>query len=153
MQDLFQKLDYYNKLRYFNQNIYLNKWFRTRDSIGMLEGIEIRVPYCDTKLFQLANSKSYKNHENKKVLKQIAIKNNFRHVAKKIGFTIPIMSWLDKKTVQKLLLKTNFYKSKDYNFAKIEELFKLHFSKKINIDRTIWSLIAFETWKKYHFSY
>tara|TARA_B100001057_G_scaffold498310_1_gene604929 strand:+ start:3612 stop:5324 length:1713 start_codon:yes stop_codon:yes gene_type:complete len=145
-----KKLKKKDKIRFFNQNNYLEKYLYTRDAIGMLNSVEIRVPYCDTSLYRIVNKKFDASFQNKIILKKIAKENNFQDFKKKIGFTIPLRSWFTKNVIKKLISKTNLHKSKYINFENfISCINNKNFLEK-NI-RLIWSIIAFEIWVKNRF--
>ena len=138
-----------SKIRFFNQNIYLDRWLRCRDELGMLNGIEVRVPFCDTKIINFVNSLSGKSPliKDKYILKQNL--NNSLIKKKKIGFTIPFSSWLTKKNIFKILKKTNFLNLNLFNIKNFEKL--INNKKDIFKHRMlIWQIISFCVWEKQH---
>ena len=144
-----------NKFRYINQRIYLQKWLLSRDVIGMLNSIEVRVPYCDLSILKFANQISSKylfNKENKKIiLKEVGKKYLSQNIIdrKKIGFTIPIHEWLDKQAILFYFKKLKILNNKNYRQIKVKNLLQEHFNNKKNHIRLIWTIISFEMWNKY----
>ena len=137
------------KNRFFNQNIYLDKWLRARDELGMLNGVEVRVPYCDNNIINFTNSLQKKS----KLLKdKFFLRNQLNYPLNninKLGFTIPFFSWLAKKNILNILKKTNFYKLKMFNVKNIIMCLndrKLFFNNRL----LIWQIISFCVWEKFH---
>ena len=137
------------RTRFFNQNIYLDKWLRCRDELGMLNGIEVRVPFCDTKVINFANSIPNGSPliKDKYILKKNL--DDFIDKNKKLGFTIPFFSWITKKEIFKILKKTNFSKLKMFNTKNFESLIKnkrSFFKHRL----LIWQVLSFCVWEKLH---
>lgn len=138
-----------SKTRFFNQNIYLDRWLRCRDELGMLNGVEVRVPFCDTKVINFVNSISNRSSviKNKNILRQ-----NLHHSIiknKKIGFTIPFFSWITKKEILKILKKTNFFKLNIFNLKNFEKLINNRKSL-FKYRMLVWQIISFCVWEKQH---
>jgi asparagine synthase (glutamine-hydrolysing) len=141
------------KTRFYSQNIYLDKWLRTRDELGMANGIEIRVPFCDTKIIETTNSVSHRSSllKNKKILldssKLFNKKNKKKY--KKNGFPVPFSSFTSKELILKVLNKTNFSK---FEIFKKNEIYKILDNKKLFFKYRIfiWQLFSFCIWEKQH---
>ena len=149
----FNKLNAANKLRYLNQTIYLTKWLKSRDVIGMRYSKEIRVPYCNVPILEMLNEIKMDLLTKKILLKRLAKKylTKFNYDRKKLGFSIPIRSWLTKKQLNNFLKQINYDGIDYYDKPCISKIFKDHFSGKKNYIRFIWTLISFELWKKEFF--
>ena len=91
----------------------LNTCFIRQDKISMAHGLESRVPYVDTKLFEVVNSISYNQRYRKNItkntLKQIS-KNFFLkilYIERKMVLTYQFPNWLkDRNGFGKDLLIT-----------------------------------------------
>ena len=115
----------------------------------MLNGVEVRVPFCDTKVINFANSISNRSSviKNKNILRQ-----NLHHSIiknKKIGFTIPFFSWITKKEILKILKKTNFFKLNIFNIKNFEKLINSRKSL-FKYRMLVWQIISFCVWEKQH---
>ena len=147
------KLNTESKIRYINQKIYLTKFLFSRDKIGMKRSMEIRVPFCNKEILSEINKINSKHLLDKIILKQIAKKylkqSNFSR--KKIGFTIPIRSWMTKEIIERYLRQINFKCIKYYNHTFIKKILNEHYSGEVDHIRFIWNIISFELWAKHYF--
>ena len=142
-----------------NQKGFLDKWLQRQDRSGMFASVEIRVPYCNVKLFKKINSISFqKKTDNGKtskfLLKKIAEKYLDKKIIhrKKVGFSIPLEDWFrEKNGLGSLLiyLKDDIFKSRSfYNHKFINFLVENHLRKKGNYGRALWILINLEIWHR-----
>ena len=70
---------------------------------------------------------------------------------KKIGFQIPLGSWLRNNLntfLQEMLLSNRFKERGYFNYSIIEKLIDEHNSGKVNNAEKLWRLITFETWHR-----
>jgi len=142
-----------------NQKAFLDKWLQRQDRSGMFASVEIRVPYCNVKLFETINSISFKEKTNngktsKFLLKKISEKYLPKKIInrKKIGFSIPLEDWFrDKNGLGSLLsyLNDDIFKSRPfYNHKLITSLIDSHLKNKGNYGRILWVLINIEVWHR-----
>jgi asparagine synthase (glutamine-hydrolysing) len=103
----FNKLDPFNKASFLETNLYMqNQLLKDSDYMSMWHGVEVRVPFLDKDLMQLAysiNSDIKANAKQKKFLLVEAFKNIMPEEIwnrPKMGFTFPFQEWL--KGVEKL---------------------------------------------------
>ena len=126
------------------------------DRMSMMNSLEVRNPFLDTYVVDLASSiPSYlkiKNNENKYILKK-AFKNllpNEILEREKQGFDVPIKHWI--KNELRDLVNTNLINDiKQRNYFKSDYVKKIideHNSDRRDNSRRIWALLMFELWNK-----
>lgn len=149
------ELEPIEKALYFEMKTFLHGFFVVEDKVSMAHSIEVRVPFLDENLINLACSMpaEYKFSGKtgkillRKVMSQILPKNISEK--KKQGFSPPEGSWykdeslpyvkeilLDKKTLNRGYFNPNF----------IRVMISEHVSGKANHRLLIWSLLSFEWW-------
>lgn len=159
----------YQKVKTFDdvtkmQFVDLNMWLvgdilQKADKMSMANSIELRVPFLDVKLFDVARKiPTYfrVNRKNTKfALRCFAQKNLPKFVAqkKKLGFPVPIRVWLKQKPFYEQISKT-FTSEQSKNFFNTDELQKLlqnHAKNKHDESRKIWTIFSFLVWHKKFF--
>lgn len=126
------------------------------DRMGMLNSLEIRVPFCDHRVVELVSRISpllrWKGYELKYLLKKILSKYMPKEIVqqKKMGFMLPLAEWFTKGELKNKIEK--FIQDKEYeeyfNYQFIEKMWELHLSKKRCYHDQLWSLLVFDKWKK-----
>lgn len=159
----------YRKIKKFDdvtkmQFVDLNTWLvgdilQKADKMSMANSIELRVPFLDIEVFNLARTLPtyFKvNRKNTKfALRYFAQESLPEMVAqkKKLGFPVPIRVWLKKKAFYEPILKM-FTSEQSHNFFKVNELKKLlnnHIQNKYDESRKIWTVFSFLVWHKKFF--
>jgi asparagine synthase (glutamine-hydrolysing) len=111
-------LDTYNEehAAWFETNLYMqNQLLRDTDVMSMGHGLEVRVPFLDEDIQQLAQRISTEIRFNKKQPKKILIDSFSEILPKKIwdrpkmGFTFPLQEWMRRHTE---ISDENLYKGK-----------------------------------------
>lgn len=139
-------------------NHYLsNQLLMKVDKMSMLNNLEIRAPYLDSKLvdFVLNTSPSHRFRflQNKYILKRIAERYLPPAIVwrPKHGFSVPLESWF------RTSLQTPLYDSFDFLFKHHENLFdegmlntimQNHLNKRVNNSNKLWSLLLLSLWMK-----
>jgi asparagine synthase (glutamine-hydrolysing) len=127
------------------------------DKMGMAESVEIRVPYLDNELVELASKippeLKMKGITTKYLLKKVAEKYLPREIIyrQKTGFGAPIRTWMQEdKAFQKAVLnrlqRLVLNNAPIFNAQKIEELYQDTLHKKRDNSYTLLSLLAIESW-------
>ncbi len=127
------------------------------DKMGMAESVEIRVPYLDNELVELASKippeLKMKGITTKYLLKKVAEKYLPKEIIyrQKTGFGAPIRTWMQEdKAFQKAVLnrlqRLVLNNAPIFNAQKIEELYQDTLHKKRDNSYTLLSLLAIESW-------
>lgn len=127
------------------------------DRMSMAVSLEVRVPYLDTDLvelaFQMPDRLKVKHHHTKVLLKRLAARYVPRECVyrPKQGFSIPIKNWL--KTQLRPLLE-DYLDEKEVNAQGlfqsdvVARLKKEHLAGTANHSHVLWSLMVFHAWRK-----
>lgn len=140
------------------QNIDIHTWLRgdillKADKMTMAHSLELRVPFLDRKVFDMASTiatdQKIKNNTTKYVLRKAAEGIVPDHVVnrKKLGFPVPIRHWLKDEMYDWAvnLIQTS---GTDYLFNKQEamRLLQEHVDNKKDNSRKIWTILVFMIW-------
>lgn len=129
------------------------------DKMSMAHSLEVRVPFLDRVVFDVARTvpTKYKvNQENTKyAMRQAAHRYLPDMVAekKKLGFPVPIRIWL-KEDKYYHIVKDAFTSKAAQRFFKTEEIVKYlddHRAGKADNSRKIWTVFMFLVWHKQYF--
>ncbi|KIP20225.1 MULTISPECIES: asparagine synthase (glutamine-hydrolyzing) [Anoxybacillus] len=154
-----------NRMQYID----IHTWLRgdillKADKMTMAHSLELRVPFLDKKVFEvaakIAPEMKVKNKTTKYILRKAAegiVPDHVLH-RKKLGFPVPIRHWLKdeiydwaKRTIKES--ETDYLFHKDVLYRLLEE----HRQNKADHSRKIWTVLTFMVWhqvyveKKYHF--
>ncbi len=125
------------------------------DRMSMASSLELRVPFCDTKLLQFAFSIPPELK-----LKGMTLKYLFKETLRKTvppdvitrrkqGFMVPMPGWLNnelKPFALEMLSESNIKKRGYFNYPAVKELLDQHCGGKRNNSDLIWALIILEQW-------
>ncbi|WP_352399623.1 asparagine synthase (glutamine-hydrolyzing) [Anaerotignum sp.] len=129
------------------------------DKMSMAHSLEVRVPFLDRVVFDVARTvpTKYKvNQENTKyAMRQAAHRYLPDMVAekKKLGFPVPIRIWLKEEKYYNIV-KDAFTSKAASEFFKTEEILKYlddHREGKADNSRKIWTIYMFLVWHKQYF--
>ncbi|WP_028784574.1 asparagine synthase (glutamine-hydrolyzing) [Thalassobacillus devorans] len=140
------------------QNIDIHTWLKgdillKADKMTMAHSLELRVPFLDKKVFEVASKiaadQKIKANTTKYVLRKAAEGIVPDHVVnrKKLGFPVPIRHWLKEELYD--WAKGVIHNSQtDYIFKKSEvfRLLKEHVESKKDNSRKIWTILIFMIW-------
>ncbi|WEV64107.1 asparagine synthase (glutamine-hydrolyzing) [Bifidobacterium sp. ESL0732] len=129
------------------------------DKISMAHSLELRVPYLDRKVAELANtipsSKLLNSHDSKDIFRKAAARHLPKDWAKrpKLGFPVPIKSWLreEKYCAQVRSLFSEEWVGQFFEQDRILTLLQDNFDGKVDARRQIWNIFTFLTWYKLFF--
>ena len=125
------------------------------DRMSMATSLEVRSPFCDYKLVELAArlpaQHRLKNLTSKYVLKQIALQHLPKDIVmrKKVGFDSPIGQWLKvelKDFLLEFLSPENVARSGLLDPDAVTGLVTEHLAGRRDFSLLLWSLISLETW-------
>ncbi|WP_404451348.1 asparagine synthase (glutamine-hydrolyzing) [Virgibacillus necropolis] len=130
------------------------------DKMSMAHSIELRVPFLDRNVAEIAGKVPTKYRVNdldtKYAFRLAAARTLPRESAnrKKIGFPVPIRNWI---RIEKYYTKIKFYfmnsdAAKFFNQAQIMNLLNEHYEGKANNARKIWTVFMFLIWYEQYFS-
>lgn len=159
-RDFDNKLDTVNQMLLHDQRVLLPDSFLMKtDKIGMLSSMELRVPFLEYPIINLANSipsgMKLKGTETKYILKKALLKHKilpkdiiFR---KKQGFYVPLDEWIQKgvkKDFKNVLDKKFINEQGIFDYKEIERIFEKFEKAPLYYGNQIWSLVCFEKWIK-----
>jgi asparagine synthase (glutamine-hydrolysing) len=151
-----------NKLLYLEAHGFLpDHNLNYTDKMGMAEGVEIRVPLLDKKLFDFASNlpiqQKIKGTETKYILKK-ALEDRLPHdvlYRSKAGFGAPIRSWIfadaTSDMVNDLLFSTKTTARGLFNTEEVRKLFENTQKGVIDNAYTILSMMVIELWLRQFF--
>jgi len=146
-----------SRLMRVDQKTYLPDAMLTKiDRASMAVGLEARVPLLDHRLVeyavQLPDNLKYRNGSGKYILKKLLARyiplSLFNRP--KMGFGIPLDSWLRKELKPLLLDYLNAERIKKeglLNEKLIDKTIQEHLSGKINHQYRLWALLMWEMWR------
>lgn len=150
--------DYVSTMQYIDINTWLQgDILQKADKMSMSQSIELRVPFLDKEVLEVAKNLKLGqkiSKDNTKVLLREAFKDIVpKHMVqkKKLGFPTPIRVWL-KEELGEVVRKTineadvNNFINKDYAL----ELLDNHIENKEDNSRKIWTIFAFCMWHQIH---
>lgn len=155
-----KKFDDVTKMQFIDLNMWLvGDILQKADKMSMANSIELRVPFLDVNVFELARTIPTNlrvNRKNTKFALRCFARNKLpESVAqkKKLGFPVPIRVWLKQKNFYERVLRA-FKSDESRNFFKINELQKLlnnHIKNKRDESRKIWTIFSFLVWHRKFF--
>lgn len=158
--DKVQDKDDITKMQYLDMHMWLSGDILLKaDKMSMANSLEVRVPFLDKKVFEIASKVPTKfrvNKENTKYAMRLAAQRNLPSAVankKKLGFPVPIRVWL-KEDQYYSIVKSAFTSPTANKYFNTEILVKLlddHRAEKADNSRKIWTIFMFLTWHKVYF--
>lgn len=154
-------LDDVTKMQYIDINLWMiGDILLKADRMSMANSLELRVPFLDKEVWELARTiptkyKVTKDGRTKVAMRAAALKNMPEKVAsrKKLGFPVPTREWLKQEKYYNIV-KTEFESETAKKYFVTEELIKLlneHYQLKKDNSRKIWTVYIFLIWYKQFF--
>jgi asparagine synthase (glutamine-hydrolysing) len=148
--------DFYHELAYLYERMYMMDQILVKvDRASMWNSLEVRAPFLDTRVVDLANNLplqyKFKGFERKYVLKKLLegkLPDDIIYRKKK-GFGIPLAEWLrgDLKPLVSELLGNNFVSRQGiFNHDYIASVVEEHMSGKKDNRKQLWTLLVFQMW-------
>ena len=158
--DKVQDKDDITKMQYVDMNMWLTGDILLKaDKMSMANSLEVRVPFLDRKVFELASkipTKYRVNKENTKFAMRLAAKRNLPPAVankKKLGFPVPIRVWLKEDKYYNIVKEafTSETANKYFNTDMLVKLLDDHRADKMDNSRKVWTIFMFLTWHKVYF--
>lgn len=129
------------------------------DKMSMAHSLELRVPFLDKEVFEVARKiptkLKTKHYTTKYILRQASWKYLPRETAdkKKLGFPVPIRVWLKEEETYKEVKDTftGEAASKYFETDKLVGLLDAHRRGEADNSRKIWTVYAFLVWYRIFF--
>lgn len=148
------------KMQFLDLNMWLTGDILLKaDKMSMAHSLELRVPFLDKEVWNVASKLPLEHKINKETtkiaLRKAALRKLPKEVAsrRKLGFPVPIRVWLKEEKYYKTV-KEAFTSEVAKQFFVVEELVKLlddHFNSKKDNSRKIWTVYMFLVWHKQYF--
>lgn len=159
--DKVQDKDDITKMQYLDMHMWLaGDILLKADKMSMAHSLEVRVPFLDKKVFEVASkipTKYRVNKENTKYAMRLAAKRNLpQSVAnkKKLGFPVPIRVWLKEDKYYNIVKDafTSEVANKYFHTESLVALLDDHRAGKSDNSRKIWTVFMFLTWYDEYFT-
>lgn len=159
--DKVQDKDDITKMQYLDMHMWLaGDILLKADKMSMAHSLEVRVPFLDRKVFEVASkipTKYRVNKENTKYAMRLAAKRNLpQSVAnkKKLGFPVPIRVWLKEDKYYNIVKDafTSKVANKYFHTESLVALLDDHRAGKADNSRKIWTVFMFLTWYDEYFT-
>lgn len=155
-----KNLDPVTKMQYLDLNMWLvGDILLKADRMSMAHSLELRVPFLDRKIMELAQTIPLRyrvNEQNTKfAMRQAALRRMPKSVAdkKKLGFPVPTRVWLKEEPYYSIVKEA--FKSKTaeeyFHTEKLIRLLDQHRQGKKDNSRKIWTIYTFLVWHKQFF--
>jgi asparagine synthase (glutamine-hydrolysing) len=159
--DRAQGLDDVTKMQYLDINVWLaGDILLKADRMSMANSLELRVPFLDRRVFDVASRLPRRLKVNSQNTKYALRKAAMRHLPeftaqkKKLGFPVPIRVWLREEKYYNIV-KTAFTSKTAEQFFNTDflvELLDAHYNNKCDNSRKIWTVFAFLVWYDVYFN-
>ncbi len=160
-----KRRDLYHEVRKFpmaalavqDQRAYLRPWLVRADRMGMAASLELRVPFCNTKVLEKMNSLPFefklKNDVPKYPLKKIAQKyfSNDLVWRRKVGFGLPLGCWFRNQNglgeyFLEILLDNTTQARNIFDRKVLNKIILEHNRKSHDHSRLLWNILNLELW-------
>ncbi len=150
--------DFLNRVLYVDQKTYLpNELLRTTDSMSMAHSLEVRTPFLDYRLVEMAArmpaSLKLRKDTTKYVLRRLAERHLPAGAARqpKRGFSLPLRNWITPATeafVRDTLTSEGLRREGFFEPAEVGRLLDEHFSGRTDHAPWILALLSFQLWRE-----
>jgi len=157
-----EQLPFLEQIIAFEQSDYLtNDILVKSDRSSMAFGLEMRAPFLDLDVANLANSMALdvlaKDDVPKWPLKELLFRKVPRKIVDrpKMGFNLPIAEWLRGELyswANDILSSKSINQTGVFDTAAVEKLVAMHKSNSYDFSALIWRLIAFQNWQRKFFN-
>ncbi|MCQ2512454.1 MAG: asparagine synthase (glutamine-hydrolyzing) [Lachnospiraceae bacterium] len=155
-----QKLDDLTKMQYLDINLWMvGDILLKADRMSMANSLELRVPFLDRMVWEVARTIPSKLRVNRKNTKYTMRCSAERHLPietatkEKLGFPVPTRVWLrDEKYYE--LVKKEFQSTTAQEFFKTDKLVAWldeHYAGRADNSRKVWTVYVFLIWYKQYF--
>lgn len=156
-----EKLDEAGRMQYIDLLHWLpGDILQKADRMSMAHSLELRVPYLDRDVFQVAGCLPAKYKQKGQVSKYLFRRVAERHLKdaecqrRKLGFPVPLGSFLTSETGSKIIQETFSSPAAEKFFHRevLDELLRERGSRCGNVNRKIWAVYSFLIWYGIYFS-
>ncbi len=150
-----ENTDDVTKMQYIDTNFWLiGDILLKADKMSMANSLEVRVPFLDRKVFELARTLPTRfkvNDRNTKVAMRAAAHRHLPDLVaekKKLGFPVPIRIWLKEDKYYSIIKAafTSKAAEKFFNTSETVRLLDDHRSGKADNSRKVWTIYMFLVW-------
>ncbi|WMJ24373.1 asparagine synthase (glutamine-hydrolyzing) [Paludicola sp. MB14-C6] len=158
--DKVKNLDDITKMQYMDIHVWMVQEILLKaDKMSMAHSLELRVPFLDKEIFNVARTipVKYKVSEaNTKLAMRKAANREINPISanrKKMAFPLPLVEWLREDRYYNIVKKyfNNDTAKKYFNTDKVIELLEIHKAGKHNHARKIWAIFTFLIWHEQFF--
>ncbi len=148
------------KMQYLDMHFWLpNDILQKADKMSMANSLELRVPFLDKDVFQIAKnipSDEKLSHGTTKYILRKAASNRIPeewYKRPKMGFPVPILQWFREEKYYSIAKKmfNAPYANEFFDVKKLNKMLDDHYSCKKNNSRKIWTVYTFLVWYKVYF--
>lgn len=159
--DRAQGLDDVTKMQYLDVNVWLaGDILLKADRMSMANSLELRVPFLDRKVFEVASRIPRKLKVNSQNTKYAMRKAAMHHLPestaqkKKLGFPVPIRVWLREEKYYNIVKQAFTSKTAEQFFHTdaLMDILDAHYHNKCDNSRKIWTVFAFLVWYDIYFN-
>ncbi len=154
-------LDDVTRMQYLDINVWLSGDILLKaDRMSMANSLELRVPFLDRRVFEVASHLPRRlkvNRENTKYALRLAAARHlpeFTAEKKKLGFPVPVRVWLRQKPYYQIVRES--FQSKTsrlfFNTDRLERILDRHYKGKCDNSREIWTIFSFLIWYDVYFN-
>jgi asparagine synthase (glutamine-hydrolysing) len=152
--------DTITKMQYLDMHMWLmGDILLKADKTSMANSLELRVPFLDKKVLELALTIPVNCRVNTKTTKlalRLAAEKTLPELTAKkdkLGFPVPIRVWLTQDEYYNLVKSefTSANAEKYFNTKKLVKLLERHRSGKEDVSRKIWTVYTFLVWYRQYF--
>lgn len=121
------------------------------DRAAMYNSLEVRVPFLDPRIIDLAYStnKKHVGYFKTKIMLRKMLENDLPEIAKrnKKGFGIPVAKWINSDLKDLIYTYVANKKIDDYLDRKlVDQIYRNHIKNKQNNAKVIWAIVMFSAW-------
>lgn len=159
--DRAKDLDDVTKMQYLDVNVWLaGDILLKADRMSMANSLELRVPFLDRKVFDVASRVPRPLKVNSQNTKYALRKAAMRHLPeataqkKKLGFPVPIRVWLREEKYYNIVKQAFTSKTAEQFFHTdaLMDILNAHYNNKCDNSRKIWTIFAFLVWYDVYFN-
>ena len=159
--DRVKSYDDVTKMQYLDINLWMvGDILLKADRMSMANSLELRVPFLDRKVFEVARTIPTKyriaHGTTKYAMRQAALRHLPKATAQKekLGFPVPTRVWLRDKKYYDVVKKmfTSETAEKFFNTELIVSYLDEHFTGKDDNSRKIWTIYVFLVWYSIYFA-
>ena len=155
-----RKYDDVTKMQYLDINLWMvGDILLKADRMSMANSLELRVPFLDKEVFNVARTIPTRLRVNKHNTKYALRQSAMRHMPEdsaqkeKLGFPVPTRVWLKDEKYYNIVKKefTSPTAQKFFNIDVLTQWLDTHFEGKADTSRQVWTVYVFLLWYKMYF--